>query len=69
MDIRSAFGKRVRYLREKKHWSQEELAYRADVSNTYLSQLESGKREPCLGKMKGLSEAFGISLSQLVRGL
>ncbi len=65
----TAFGERVRECRETRKWSQEELAGRADVDVSYLSELERGKVEPCLNKMKDLATAFGISLAEMVRGI
>jgi len=38
-----------------------------DVS--YLSELENGRKEPCLRKMKELSQALSITLAQLLRGI
>ena len=68
-NVLAAFGTRVREHREKRGWSQEELAHRADVDVSYLSEIERGKVEPCLNKMKDLAEAFGISLAEIVRGI
>jgi len=68
-DICADFGKRIRQLRRKHCWSQEELAYRVGMDVSYLSEVEGGKKEPCLRKIKELAQGLGISLSQLMRGL
>ena len=41
MDL-SSFGRRIRDRRMEEGWSQEELAQKAGISRTYLSQIERG---------------------------
>jgi transcriptional regulator with XRE-family HTH domain len=38
----TSFGRKINKRRMQEGWSQEELAQRADVSRTYLSQIERG---------------------------
>jgi transcriptional regulator with XRE-family HTH domain len=68
-DICEQFGKRLRQLRKDRGWSQEELAYRVGIDISFLSELENGKKEPCLRKIKELAQGLGIPLSRMVRGL
>jgi transcriptional regulator with XRE-family HTH domain len=42
MDLRDLFALNLRRLRHAKGLSQDDLAYEADVSRSYLSQLEKG---------------------------
>jgi hypothetical protein len=42
MDLREVFGADLRRLRHAKGLSQDELAYEAEVSRSYLSQVEKG---------------------------
>ena len=42
MDLRETFATNLRRLRNAKGWSQDELAYEAKISRSYLSQLEKG---------------------------
>jgi transcriptional regulator with XRE-family HTH domain len=60
-DICEQFGKRLRQLRTKQGWSQEELAYRVGMDVSYLSEVENGKKEPCLRKIKELAQGLGVS--------
>jgi len=41
------------------------IVHRVGTDISFLSELENGKKEPCLRKMKELSEGLGISLSRL----
>jgi len=68
-DICEQFGKRLRQLRTKKGWSQEELAYRVGMDVSYLSELENGKKEPCLRKMKEIAQGLGVTMARLMLGL
>ena len=42
MDLREAFASNLRRLRHAKGLSQDDLAYEARISRSYLSQLEKG---------------------------
>lgn len=42
MDLREVFAANLRRLRNEKGLSQDDLAYEAEVSRSYLSQLEKG---------------------------
>lgn len=53
-------GVRLRTLREARGWTIRELARRARVSHTQISQMEAGKSgEPHELTKKALTEAFG----------
>ena len=69
MDVRKKFGKRLRALREERGWSQEEFADRAGLHRTYVSAVERGIRNPTLSVLDRLADAFGISLTELVRSV
>jgi len=47
--------------------SQEALAFNADLSPTYLSQIESGKRNPSLDALFRLATALQMELSELLK--
>lgn len=38
-----------------------------DVS--YLSELENGKKEPCLTRIHRIAQGFGLSISELMKGV
>jgi transcriptional regulator with XRE-family HTH domain len=68
-DICEQFGRRLRKLRKERGWSQEELAHRVGIDISFLSELENGKKEPCLRKMKELAQGLGVPLSRMVKEL
>jgi transcriptional regulator with XRE-family HTH domain len=61
------FGARLRILRRKRKWSEEEFAYRIGMDVGYLSELENGKKEPCLTRIHRIAKGFGLCISELLR--
>jgi transcriptional regulator with XRE-family HTH domain len=39
------------------------------IDRSYLSGIETGKRDPSLRIMKAVADGFGMSMSELFRGL
>lgn len=64
-EISTFFGKRIRELRTIKHMSQEELAYRASISPSYLGQIERALKSPTLETIYQLAGALDITISEL----
>lgn len=59
-------GTKVRQLRELKNWTQGDLAERAGISRSYLSELESGTRnDPAASYLKKLADALTVPLDFL----
>ena len=46
-----------------------ELSVETGLGRVFLSNLENGKHEPKLGTIKKIANAFGMTISQLMRGL
>ncbi len=67
MDVRKRVGLNVQRLRRGRKLSQEELAYRADVHQTYLSGVEGGKRNPSIGVLGRIATALGVDVEELFR--
>ena len=66
-DIRERFGFAVRVRREELGLTQEELAERARIHRTYLSDVERGSRNLSLVNIERLARALSVSLSELFR--
>lgn len=63
------FGRRVRAMREQKHWTQEELADRSGLASVQISRIERGAREIRLTTLLRLISAFETSPDKLLAGL
>lgn len=58
-------GRVVQQRREELGLGRRELAERSDVSYPYLSQIETGDRDPSLRVLRKLSEALEVPVEQL----
>ena len=67
MDLREVFAANLRRLRNAKGVSQDELAYEANVSRSYLSQLEKGTFYASLNVVGRLAEALGVEPAELLK--
>jgi len=67
MDLREVFAANLRRLRNARGVSQDELAYEANVSRSYLSQLEKGTFYASLNVVGRLSEALGVEPAELLK--
>lgn len=56
----------LRLIRAYHNLSQTQLCADLGVSNSYLSEIESGKKTPTLEFLNKFSERFGIPLSSLI---
>ncbi|KOU38184.1 hypothetical protein ADK55_35015 [Streptomyces sp. WM4235] len=65
-DLDSLVRQRVRALRVAQGWSLEELAARANVSQSTLSRIENGQRRLALDQLVTLARALDTTLDQLV---
>jgi transcriptional regulator with XRE-family HTH domain len=69
LPILLALGKRMRQLRAKKGYSQEAFADHCGLHRTAVSLIERGKRVPSLKTLVTISTGFGVTLSELLRGV
>lgn len=69
MNLYHQTGKRIRYLRVQRGWSQLTLALEANINPNYLSDLERGRRNPSLKVLGQLTDALGVDLSSLFKGI
>jgi len=67
MDVVSQLGKNVRSIRLGAGLSQEELAFRAGLKRSYLSDLERGTRNPTVRALGRIADALGVTPSGLLK--
>ena len=63
LPLAEVVSERVRSLRERKGWSQLELAQQSGLSVSVLSEIESGWNKPCLDTLVALAESLGVPLN------
>jgi transcriptional regulator with XRE-family HTH domain len=57
-DLRLSFG-----------WSQEDLSERSGIGRVFVSQIENGHKDVCLGTIEALAGSFDISISELMKSV
>ncbi|MFI5522520.1 Scr1 family TA system antitoxin-like transcriptional regulator [Streptomyces platensis] len=56
----AAYGARLRSLRERRGWTQEDLAERAEYSSVHVSAVENGRKPPTLRFSRCVDRVFGL---------
>ena len=62
-------GEQIRKLRKKHGWRQIDLAEHSGIHEAHISQLERGARKVGLRRLAALAGAFGLSLSEFLKGI
>jgi transcriptional regulator with XRE-family HTH domain len=62
-------GSNVRKLREIKDWTQDQLAEKADLDQTYISGIERGERNITIISVTKLAAALKTTASTLCEGI
>lgn len=68
-DSKVQFGERVRHLRKKRGWSQEELADACGLHRTYIGAVERGERNISLLNIVAFAHALGVKPANLLEGI
>lgn len=63
--IETLFGNRLRELRNMRNWSQEELAFRCNVSKNYISDVERGRRNVSLRAIEKIARGLEVEIYEL----
>lgn len=63
----TTFGRILRQVRVEAGWTQEQLAFEADIDRTFVGMLESGKRQPSLSVIFALAKALRVTPELLIR--
>ena len=66
MRLREIFAKNLRNARHAKGLSQEELAFKADISAVYVSTLERGVYSASIDVIEALAKPLGVTAASLL---
>ena len=64
-DLKTLLGRAIKAYRTTLGISQEELAHRAGLHRTYISDLERGARNPSIESIEKLARALQVSVARL----
>ena len=65
-EVSDRFGVLVKMERERRGWSQGELARRIGVNHSLVARWEMGQRSPSLGMIERTATALGVLPRELV---
>ncbi|MBK8574150.1 MAG: helix-turn-helix transcriptional regulator [Elusimicrobia bacterium] len=65
-NIKKELGVRIRTLRKRHGYTQEEMADMCDLHWTYIGGLERGERNPTLTTMQRVAAGLKVGLNQLI---
>ena len=65
--LQQVVGARIRALRQRRGWTQEELGGRADLDFTTIGGAERGEKSLSLNSLSRVSEALDVDIADLVR--
>lgn len=65
--IAKKLGKNIREIRLAKAMTQGDLCRKLGVDRAYMSNVESGKKNPTLLTIERISKALGVSIETLVK--
>ena len=67
MAVQSRVSRNIQRIRRENDLSQEEVAHRADIHQTYLSGVEIGKRNPSILVVERIAKALGVDVSEIFK--
>lgn len=65
-EILEVFGRRLKQLRKERKMTQEELAEKLTLHNSYIGLLERGERIPSLITLDKIAKHFGVKPADLI---
>jgi len=66
-EIKTALGKNIKFLRFRRQYSQADLAEKADISVTFLSNIERGLKFPKPDVLSRIAEGLDVGVCELFK--
>ena len=60
-------AKRIKELRKKNGFTQDELAFRANIERSTLGNIETAQTDVTLTKVNQIAKAFDLTISDLLK--
>jgi transcriptional regulator with XRE-family HTH domain len=68
-DIQKRLGTRIRLLRQKNGWSQEDFAARCGLHRSYMGAVERGEKNLTLATLHVIAKTLDTTISSLLRSI
>ena len=66
-EINKQVGLRIRTLREKKRWTQEQLAFESDLHRAYIGQIERGEKNIGLKNLEIIAKTLNVKVTEVLK--
>ncbi|MCL2277270.1 MAG: helix-turn-helix domain-containing protein [Treponema sp.] len=66
-NLKRILGENIKFFRLRRQFSQAELAEKANISVTFLSNIERGNNYPQAGTISSISNALGMEVWELFK--
>ena len=66
-ELRVILGKGIRFYRHQRQFSQAALAEKANISITFLSNIERGVKYPASDTLSAIANGLGVEVFELFR--
>ena len=66
-ELRAILGKGIRFYRQQRQLSQASLAEKANISVTFLSNIERGIKYPTSDTLSAIANGLGVEVYELFR--
>ena len=67
-ELKSILSKNIKFFRLRRQFSQSDLAEKANISITFLSNIERGNNYPQAGTLCNIANALGVEVWELFKG-
>lgn len=65
METKELLGLKIKELRKRRHYTQEQLAEILNLDFGYISKLEVGRNFPAIGTLEKIAAALNVELYEL----
>jgi len=69
VEAKDAVGRNIKVQRERRDWTQEELAHRAGMHPVEVGRAERGVRDLRVSTIAKLARGLGVPATELMRGV
>ncbi len=66
-EINKKVGLNIRKCREQKEWSQEQLAFEANLHRAYIGQIERGEKNIGLKNLEIIAKTLNVKVEKLLK--
>ncbi|MDD5174480.1 MAG: helix-turn-helix transcriptional regulator [Candidatus Omnitrophota bacterium] len=66
-EINKRVGYTIKRFRKNRGWTQEQLAFEADLHRAYIGQIERGEKNLGLQNLQKIAVALNVSMYKLVK--